>query len=47
MLQKGEDVRRVQEWFGHANLATTQMYVQKETKPAVPAVVPAVVAVAS
>ncbi len=38
MLQKGEDVRRVQEWFGHANLATTQMYVQKETKPAVLAV---------
>ena len=35
MLQKGEDVRRVQEWFGHANLATTQMYVQKETKPAI------------
>ena len=35
MLRAGEDVRRVQEWFGHANLATTQMYVQKETRPAV------------
>ena len=35
MLRAGEDVRRVQEWFGHANLATTQMYVQKENKPAV------------
>lgn len=35
MLRAGEDVRRVQEWFGHANLATTQMYIQKENKPAV------------
>jgi integrase len=26
MLGEGEDVRRVQEWLGHANLATTQMY---------------------
>ncbi len=26
MLGGGEDVRRVQEWLGHANLATTQMY---------------------
>jgi integrase/recombinase XerD len=26
MLGNGEDVRRVQEWLGHANLATTQMY---------------------
>ena len=26
MLGDGEDVRRVQEWLGHANLATTQMY---------------------
>jgi integrase/recombinase XerD len=25
MLGDGEDVRRVQEWLGHANLATTQM----------------------
>ena len=35
MLRAGEDIHRVQEWFGHANLATTQMYVQKENKPAV------------
>lgn len=26
MLSDGEDIRRVQEWLGHANLATTQMY---------------------
>ena len=26
MLGDGQDVRRVQEWLGHANLATTQMY---------------------
>ncbi|HEY3289957.1 MAG TPA: tyrosine-type recombinase/integrase [Anaerolineae bacterium] len=26
MLGDGQDVRRVQEWMGHANLATTQMY---------------------
>lgn len=26
MLDNGEDVKRVQEWLGHANLATTQMY---------------------
>jgi integrase/recombinase XerD len=30
MLNSGEDVRKVQEWFGHANLATTQMYTPKE-----------------
>ena len=35
MLRAGEDIHRVQEWFGHANLATTQMYMQKENKPAV------------
>ncbi len=26
MLSDGQDVHRVQEWLGHANLATTQMY---------------------
>jgi integrase/recombinase XerD len=26
MLSAGEDVRRVQAWLGHANIATTQMY---------------------
>jgi integrase/recombinase XerD len=26
MLRCGMDIRRVQEWLGHANLATTQMY---------------------
>jgi integrase/recombinase XerD len=33
MLGDGEDVRRVQEWLGHANLATTQMY---QPRPATP-----------
>lgn len=33
MLQSGEDVKRVQEWFGHANLATTQMYQAKKEEP--------------
>jgi integrase/recombinase XerD len=29
MLNEGQDIKRVQEWLGHANLATTQMYRQK------------------
>ena len=34
MLDSGMDIKRVQEWLGHANLATTQMYRPKprETK---------------
>jgi integrase/recombinase XerD len=30
MLSSGTDVRRVQEWLGHANLATTQAYQARE-----------------
>lgn len=33
MLKNGEDVKRVREWFGHANLATTQMYQAKADDP--------------
>jgi len=29
MLDSGQDIKRVQEWLGHANLATTQMYRPK------------------
>jgi integrase/recombinase XerD len=32
MINSGEDIRRVQEWLGHANLATTQMYKPRPPK---------------
>jgi len=32
MLNNGEDIRRVQAWLGHANLATTQMYRPRTDK---------------
>jgi integrase/recombinase XerD len=32
MINNGEDIRRVQEWLGHANLATTQMYRPRAPK---------------
>jgi integrase/recombinase XerD len=32
MINNGEDIRRVQEWLGHANLATTQMYKPRPPK---------------
>ena len=50
MLDSGEDVRRVQEWLGHANLATTQMYqhhADKADKQAPPAARPESLAVIS
>lgn len=33
MLQSGEDVKRVQEWLGHANIATTQLYQPRPARP--------------
>ena len=49
MLNSGEDIKRVQEWLGHANLATTQMYrpnssANKETSLVVVSTEPAPVA---
>ena len=36
MLQNGENVKRVQEWLGHANIATTQIYQPRPAAQAVP-----------
>jgi integrase/recombinase XerD len=37
MLDEGVDARRVQEWFGHANISTTQAYRSNRAVAVIPA----------
>ena len=32
-LENGADIAKVKEWFGHANLATTQLYDRRKSRP--------------
>jgi integrase/recombinase XerD len=32
-LDNGADIAKVKDWFGHANLATTQLYDHRKTRP--------------
>jgi integrase/recombinase XerD len=32
-LENGADIAKVQEWFGHANIATTRLYDRRQRRP--------------
>ena len=32
-LDNGADIAKVQEWLGHANIATTRIYYHRKTRP--------------
>ncbi|NDP58549.1 MAG: site-specific integrase [Oxalobacteraceae bacterium] len=32
-LDHGVDIAKVQQWLGHANIATTRIYVRRTTRP--------------
>ena len=32
-LDHGADIARVQEWLGHANIATTRLYDKRQSRP--------------
>jgi integrase/recombinase XerD len=32
-LENAADIARVQEWLGHANIATTRLYDRRKTRP--------------
>jgi integrase/recombinase XerD len=32
-LDREADIAKVQEWFGHANIATTRIYDHRRTRP--------------